>query len=122
MKRRLLNLLTLLSLLTCLAAGVLWVRGYRVADTLVTARTAGMSGLGKLSLLRQYGTEQDNAPADRGLARHDPHQLNLLVALAFQGSREWSIGGAWVLLDGDRSGGSVLVVVPAWAVVLLSAI
>ena len=32
MRRRLLNLLTVLSLLLCVAVGILWVRSYRVAD------------------------------------------------------------------------------------------
>ena len=36
MKRRLLNLLTALSLLLCVAAAVLWVRSYLVADILVS--------------------------------------------------------------------------------------
>jgi hypothetical protein len=121
MKRRLLNLLTLLSLLVCVAVSVLWVRSYWVADMFVTARNAVGSCLGKLALLRSYGTEEDNAPAARGLGRYDPDNLNLQIGLAFQGSREWAVGDACVLLDGDRAGGTVLVVVPDWAVVLLTA-
>src|SRR4051812_37971149 len=121
MKRRLLNLLTLLSLLVCVAVSVLWVRGFWVADTLVTARNIGVSGLGKLALLRSYGTEGDNTPAARGLGRYNPNKVNVEIGLVFQGSREWKIGDAWVLHNGDRAGGRVLVVVPDWAVVLLTA-
>src|SRR4051794_8499151 len=122
MKRRLLNLLTLLSLLLCVAVATMWVRSYWVADTFVTARNAALSGLGKLALLRSYGTEEDNTPAARGLGRHNPDNLNVEIGLVFEGSREWSIGDAWVLLNGDRAGGRMLVVIPDWAIVLLTAV
>jgi hypothetical protein len=55
MRRRLLNLLTVLSLLACLAVVTLWVRSYRVADTIATARNAGVSLGGRLAVLRAYG-------------------------------------------------------------------
>ena len=38
MKRRVLNLLTALSLLLCVAVCVLWVRSYRVADVFERSR------------------------------------------------------------------------------------
>ena len=122
MRRYLLNLLTALSLLLCVAACVLWVRSYRVSDTFVTERNLGVSGLGKLALLRSYGTEEDNAAAARGLGRRNPDSLNVEIGVLFQGSREWAVGDAWVLLNGDRAGGRVLVVVPDWAAVLLTAV
>ena len=121
MRRRLLNLLTALSLLLCVAVCVLWVRSYRVADSFVTSRNLAVSGLGKLALLRSYGTEGDNASAGRGLGRYNPDNLNVEIGVLFQGSREWAVGDAWVLLNGDRAGGRVLVVVPDWVVVLLTA-
>jgi hypothetical protein len=90
-RRRLLNLLTALSLLLCVAVCVLWVRSYRVADTFVTARNAAVSGLGKLVVLRSYGTEEENAPAERGLGRHNPDNLNHDIGVAFQKGN----GGSW---------------------------
>lgn len=74
MRRRLLNLLTLLSLLLCAAAVGLWVRGYRVVDVAVVAAGRAdtratvvdewklMSGKGVLALIWQRDTSPPAPP------------------------------------------------------------
>jgi hypothetical protein len=66
MKRRLLNLLTLLSLLLCVAVATLWVRSYSVEDELRAAREGidyrGMSILGRVRITRlRQDYRQDRA-------------------------------------------------------------
>jgi hypothetical protein len=87
MKRRLLNLLTAVSLLLCVAACVLWVRSYWVADLVVRSGVAGDGALlrervwgayaerGQLAFCAQrydvtFGAEADAAEAS-GLGAED---------------------------------------------------
>jgi hypothetical protein len=122
MKRRLLNLLTFVSLLLCVAVVALWVRGYWVADGFATARSAGVSALGRLALLHSYGSQPEYAPGERGPARLDPDNLNVNLGIAFEGAPEWSVGAFSFRVRGDPAAGQAMLVVPSWAVALLTAV
>jgi hypothetical protein len=78
MKRRLLNLLTLLSLLLCVAVAALWVRSYWVSDAILIANGAGERGAQTV-----FGTGvlvTNNMPHGRARLRWDRFDGGLLSA------------------------------------------
>ena len=74
MRRRLLNLLTALSMLLCAATVVLWARGYRVKDVLLWPTAGGMATLESnrgqfvLVVMRSPYPERSHRPS--GLRHH----------------------------------------------------
>jgi hypothetical protein len=90
MRRRLLNLVTLLSLVLCVAVVVLWVRSYFVTEALVfgrvadgdTARTLSVcgagSGRGRLALVLELGLPTELTPGHAGTfyRRHPPTDIH----------------------------------------------
>jgi hypothetical protein len=116
-RRRLLNLLTVLSLLLCLAVAALWVRSYFAADRFVrlplTLRPGG------------FRTEEYTAFAWRGVLgvgaiRHDHEQASMpaaqydpLLLIAQSRDAQWQFEGSWSSRppqDFPATGGSL----PLW--------
>jgi hypothetical protein len=71
MKRRLLNLLTALSLLMCLGVVVLWARSLSVADSFVTDHFF-ISSVEAAVRVKHYGNAANFFGADRRRWRSDP--------------------------------------------------
>ena|SRR5687768_5256213 len=107
---RLLNLLTALSLLLCVAVAVLWARTHLVADTYRTAGTEIVSVEGGLAVV--HGT---NAYAiERGYRSTQPDDAAFGVSMAFfdRGRRTWGGGG---FAYASRVDGTRMLFVPYWA-------
>ena len=123
MTRRLLNLLTVLSLLLCVAAVALWVRSHFVADTYSTARTIVGSLSGGVVAMRGYGTALAADPHERGYRSLSPEDAALGLAMATSSGtrRSWAVGGFGYAQTAAPAGGTRTVMVPYWALALLTA-
>jgi hypothetical protein len=123
MTRRLLNLLTALSLLLCLAAAALWVRSYFVGDTFDWATRAGRAGVdscrGNVSMGRVDVPPADLATIPRGtLFRSKPAGW----AAAERTEPAWSFAG-FAVVHFDFRGMRVRELrVPFWALVLVTGV
>ena len=121
MKRQLLNVLTALSLLLCVAVCVLWVRSRFVADSYSTARTVVGSMNGGVVAMRGYGTALAVDPHERGYRSLSPEDAALGLAMATSSGtrRSWAVGGFGYALTSAPGGGTRTVMVPYWAMLLL---
>jgi hypothetical protein len=124
MKRRLLNLATLLSLLLCVAAVVLWVRSRFVADTWCSARTAVGSVDGGIVVLRGYGSGLETDPAERGYLSRPPDDVRFALAMTSMAARRhnWNTWGFGYSHDATPTGGTRLLFVPYWAPALAAGV
>ena len=125
MRRRLLNLLTVGSLLLCVAVCVLWVRSYRVTDVLVVTwpngRAIFQTGRGGLGGAVALGGDF-SGEVGVSLRRVTPtrHRLHALAEI-YQVSEQptwWAGGGGGYVIGGLRSPprSYYAVVVPCWLV------
>jgi hypothetical protein len=95
MTRRLLNLLTALSLLVCVAACVLWVRSRFAADCYLTDRLGALSADGSVVLLWGHGAGLQIDPEERGFRTWPLPDAGFGLAMRFGpgGMRGWDVGG-----------------------------
>ena len=123
MRRRLLNLLTALPLLLCVAVLTLWVRSHFVADTWCSARTALASIDGGIAVLRGYGTGMETAPAERGYLSRTPDEVRFALAMTTMAARQhnWSTWRFAYAHDAGPTGGTRLLFIPYWAPALVTA-
>jgi len=129
MKRHLLNLLTALSLVLCIAACVLWARSYGLTDQLFWQSAGGSGGLGSASgyVVVQLNRHSASAPrgAGGGMTYHRmgaysaPHYAvaygPVLPGDTFGG---WALGDAgwYTVRNGNRVRSATGVVPIAWVV------
>jgi hypothetical protein len=104
-KRRLLNLLTALSLLLCVAVCVLWVRSYYRADEMLVARAGGTlwracAGRGLVQVLASGPWPLDEPLRWRSSVPFVPGSVKVVILPEDAGKGRW---GAWV--RNDSSGG-----------------
>jgi hypothetical protein len=115
MKRRLLNFLTALSLLVCVAACVLWVRSYWLTDQLQWVSPGGFRGIGSASgsvvVQLNPGDTSGYSPAQHGWTylRMQPYSAPS-YAVAFghldpvRTFGTWQLGGLGWYTVRDRNG------------------
>ncbi len=116
MKRRLLNILSALSLLLCVGTVALWVRSYWVSDTLTSYSNLRLIGAGSVQGRLAFVTVYfDKPPAPRTV--HNGW-ASLPVGNAFTGIPGWRHAGFGVESN-DRF---TAVYVPLWFTLGLSAI
>jgi hypothetical protein len=136
MKRRLLNLLTLLSLLLCVAACVLWVRSYWVGDFVGHDRVAGgrphayrysagvSTGVGKVSvdtLWVNMARHNNIAPySDWRWVPQRPASDPTVGSIGLPGPRKW-LGFSYETSSGPMARAR-RVTFPLWAAAVLAAV
>lgn len=119
MKRRLLNLLTALSLLACAAAVALWVRGYSTWDLVHVRAAVRWIHVGSAAGVIKAGTwlvaehDPDISPAHKTLA---PADLRDLLDHYKQTAtyRLHTLGFEYMAMGASKPRSHRIVVVPAW--------
>jgi hypothetical protein len=122
MKCRLLNLLTALSLLLCVATCALWVRSRRVADVFRGSHWATISCFEGILVAWGYGSEVHGYPPEyRGYSKDDPsNAVESLMGVSVAGERShWQVAGIFYERSVGSGGVAHLLWVQSWLLALL---
>src|SRR3954464_11233414 len=118
MKRRLLNLLVLLSLLLCMAVVALWVRCYFAADGVGVGQTIMVSTGGRLCLAVPYGAmPYAHGKLFRVIGDRERLALGLLL-FGRQPGVQWEAAGFEYRDAAVTGGGLRLYALPWWVIAL----
>lgn len=129
LKRRLLNFLTALSLLLCVATAVLWVRSYRVGDRwLLDWRVAVVASSGQVSFRFSTGSPSQGQEATTGWRHRAERPMRLAVPRGISRqtiggmgpnqytSLEVGLWGLGVRHNSNPQRGAIFLLVPYWFV------
>jgi hypothetical protein len=122
MARRLLNLLTAVSLLLCVAVCVLWVRGRRVADAFRGSHWAAISCFDGIVVAWGHGSDVHGyRPEGWGYSEDDPSEaVEGLMAVSVAGARSrWHVPGLFFERSVGSSGVASLMGVTSWLLALV---
>jgi hypothetical protein len=121
-KLRLLNVVTALSLVLCVAVCVLWVRSQRVADTLTGTHLTVRSVFGGIVVAWAYGNDIHGYSSEwHGYREEDPADAWMgLEALFTQGERtKWKAAGMGYEHRVGTGGTTFLIFAPCWLLALV---